>query len=95
MMPIAVVIVTGAVLGALILTWDKGDKAAPPGAASESHAGGHSSITLEEHAGHEQAQQPDRGPHGGKLFTQSGFGVAVTIFEQGVPQQVRLYLYEN
>ncbi|HTJ55093.1 MAG TPA: efflux RND transporter periplasmic adaptor subunit [Nitrosospira sp.] len=95
MMPIAVVIVIGAVLGALILTWDKGDKAAQPGAASENHAAGHSSITLEKHAGHEQAQQPDRGPHGGKLFTQSGFGVEVTIFEQGVPPQLRLYLYKN
>jgi cobalt-zinc-cadmium efflux system membrane fusion protein len=95
MMPIAFVIALGAVLAGLILTWDKGDKAASPGAASEDHAAGHSSITLEEHAGHEQAQHPARGPHGGKLFTQSGFGVEVTIFEQGVPPQLRLYLYEN
>ena len=32
---------------------------------------------------------------GGKLFTQEGFGVEVTIFEKGVPPQFRLYLYEN
>lgn len=95
MMPIAVVIVIGAVLGALILTWDKGDKAASPDAGAEHRAAGNPSITPEEHTGHEQEQQPDKGPHGGKLFTQNGFGVEVTIFEQGVPPQLRLYLYEN
>ena len=35
------------------------------------------------------------GPEGGKLFKANGFGVEVTIFEEGVPPQFRLYLYEN
>ena len=39
--------------------------------------------------------QPDKGPKGGKLFTKNGFGVEVTIFEKGVPPQLRIYLYEN
>jgi cobalt-zinc-cadmium efflux system membrane fusion protein len=39
--------------------------------------------------------EPSKGPKGGKLFTKDGFGVEVTIFEKGVPPQLRLYLYEN
>ena len=95
MILIAVVIAIGAVLGGLILTWDKGDKAASPDVASENHATGQTSATLEENAGHQREQQPSKGPKGGKLFIKDGFGVEVTIFEQGVPPQLRLYLYEN
>ena len=36
-----------------------------------------------------------KGPEGGKLFKANGFGVEVTIFEEGVPPQFRLYLSEN
>src|SRR3989338_6402414 len=36
----------------------------------------------EEH--HEAAAAPQKGPHGGKLFTQDGYGVEVTIFQQDV-----------
>lgn len=35
------------------------------------------------------------GPRGGKLFTDNGFGVEITIFEKGVPPQFRIYLYEK
>lgn len=38
---------------------------------------------------------PGKGPKGGKLFATDGFGVEITIFEKGVPPQLRLYLYEN
>lgn len=42
-----------------------------------------------------QAEEFIKGPHGGKLFTQDGFGVEVTIFEQNVPPEFRLYAYED
>ena len=96
---IAAVIATGVVLGGLILIWDKTpspdiphevhDEAATS-AASEDHKTGNQAAT-ERRAG----QEPGKGPKGGKLFIKDGFGVEVTIFEKGVPPQLRLYLYEN
>lgn len=76
--------------------------------ASPSHAT-HDDHDEDDHAAHEHpetkdesakadrnmGQEPSKGPKGGKLFTQDGFGVEVTIFEKGVPPQLRLYLYEN
>jgi cobalt-zinc-cadmium efflux system membrane fusion protein len=47
----------------------------------------------EEH--HEAAAAPSSGPHGGKLFTQDGYGVEVTIFEQGVEPEFRVYTYKD
>ncbi|MGV7222016.1 MAG: efflux RND transporter periplasmic adaptor subunit [Nitrospinales bacterium] len=33
-----------------------------------------------------------KGPHGGKLFSEDGLNVEVTIFEKGVPPQFRIYV---
>jgi cobalt-zinc-cadmium efflux system membrane fusion protein len=49
---------------------------------------------------HEQEHTPQakgiaKGPHGGKLFTQNGYGVEVTIFEQNVPPEFRVYTYQD
>lgn len=41
------------------------------------------------------ASDATRGPHGGRLLEDGPLQVEVTIFEQGVPPQLRLYLYEN
>ncbi len=38
---------------------------------------------------------PVTGSHGGKLFTQDGYGVEVTIFEQGRTPQFRVYTYRD
>jgi cobalt-zinc-cadmium efflux system membrane fusion protein len=38
---------------------------------------------------------PSSGPHGGKLFTQDGYGVEVTIFETGVEPEFRVYTYQG
>lgn len=77
------------------------------GKADSSHAphAGHdeaeSSEDTHEHSESENAPsankggEPSKGPKGGKLFTTDSFGVEVTIFEKGVPPQLRLYLYEN
>ena len=45
----------------------------------------------EEHA----EQEAPRGPHGGRLLSEKSFQVEVTIYETGVPPQLRLYPYEN
>ena len=36
-----------------------------------------------------------RGPHGGRLFEQDGYGVELTIFERGVEPRFRLYTYRD
>jgi cobalt-zinc-cadmium efflux system membrane fusion protein len=38
---------------------------------------------------------PQTGQHGGKLFTQNGYGVEITIFEEGVAPEFRVYTYKN
>jgi len=35
------------------------------------------------------------GPHGGKLLEDGEFAVEITIFEVGIPAEMRLYVYEN
>jgi cobalt-zinc-cadmium efflux system membrane fusion protein len=98
--PIAAVIAIGVILGGLILAWDR------PAATKEHHGGPAEAHHPDErgHHGHENdttvqgknaGQEPRRGPKGGKLFTDDGLEVEVTIFEKGVPPELRLYLYEN
>lgn len=82
LMPILIVIAIGVVLAGLILLLDK-----PSADTAETAAGDASGIAGE--------NQPDTGPRGGKLFTDNGFGLELTIFEKGVPPQFRIYLYEN
>ena len=36
-----------------------------------------------------------KGPNGGKLLEQDGFSVEVTIFESGIPPEMRLFVYQN
>ena len=87
---IITVIAIGAVLGGLILVWDK---TAPPTTAVIS--AGAASKTLAAKNTNNVQSEPNEGPQGGKLFTKDGFSVEVTIFEKGVPPQFRLYLYQN
>lgn len=78
---IAVVLAVGALLAVLILTLR------PVQPAGEEHGQDvHADGT---------ATEPAKGPHGGKLFTQDGYGLEATIFEQGVEPQFRLYTYKN
>jgi len=53
---------------------------------SKSYAGSRTST--------DSAEQ-ERGPKGGKLFRDGDFSIELTIFEQGVPPQFRVYAYEN
>lgn len=49
----------------------------------------------DEHADeeHHEAVAPTKGEHGGKLFTEGDYALEVTIFEEGVEPQFRLYTY--
>ncbi|MGB4074524.1 efflux RND transporter periplasmic adaptor subunit [Pseudomonas sp.] len=49
----------------------------------------------DEHADkeHHEAVEPTKGEHGGKLFTEGDYALEVTIFEEGVEPQFRLYTY--
>lgn len=83
---IAIVLGVGVALGGLILGTGK------PGPQNEES--GHAEA--DGHADQEQAAgAPQKGPHGGKLFTQDGYGVELSIFEQGVPPQFRAYAYRD
>jgi len=39
--------------------------------------------------------EPPKGPHGGRLLEKNGFAIEVTIFETGVPPEMRLYAYKD
>jgi len=52
----------------------------------------------EEHAdehGHGAAESEAKGPHGGRMLRDGDFGIEVTIFEQGVPPEFRLYAFDG
>jgi len=42
-----------------------------------------------------ETEEQERGPKGGKLFRDGNFSIELTIFEQGVPPQFRVYAYDN
>lgn len=77
------VLLAGAALALLIL------RSAPTG--TDAHDEGASELASHDHGG--QAAEIARGPHGGKLFSQDGYAVEVSIFEQNVAPQFRLYTY--
>ncbi len=77
---IAAVILAGIVLGFFILRME-------PATVSTGE---------QEDAGEQEEEGPmAKGPHGGRLLTQDGFEVEITIYERGVPPQFRVYAYEQ
>jgi len=58
------------------------------GCRPPSHDHGHGDG---EHDHHEEEQA--KGPHGGRLLEEGDFGLEVTIFENGVPPEYRVYPY--
>ena len=40
-------------------------------------------------------EEPPRGPHGGRLLEDSRYALEITIFEQGVPPEMRIYAYQD
>ncbi|MDP2246849.1 MAG: efflux RND transporter periplasmic adaptor subunit [Nitrosomonadales bacterium] len=105
---ILAVVIIGLVLGSLILKQEKPDADHAHGAHTEpadrrpahgepghDHEKDHLPLAADPHeAEHSpQPQESAKGPRGGKLFTQDGFGVEVTIFERNIPSEFRLYTY--
>lgn len=64
------------------------------GAHAEAKGGEH-----KDHAGHSDTEgkegAPTKGPKGGKLFVEAGYGLEVTIFETGVDPEFRIYTYKD
>jgi len=81
---IAGVLATGVILTWLILDTGK------PQPENDGAAPGHAETVDPAAPG-----APQKGPHGGKLFTQDSYGVEVTIFEQGVEPEFRVYTYKD
>ena len=107
---IAGVLVAGILLAGLILGTDKsqpendehghGSHTEAATHADKEHHGepakdGHADDKGHADEEHHEASAPRKGPHGGKLFTQDGYGVEVTIFEQGVEPEFRVYTYQD
>lgn len=78
---IAAVLAIGIVIAILILNSQGGTKQQPH---EENGSGQHS-----------HSEEPQIGQHGGKLFTQNGYGIEITIFEEGVKPEFRVYTYKN
>lgn len=104
------VLAVGLVLAGLILGTEKtrpsgeggrhGDHAETAGHGDAEHHGkkpeaGHADDADHADGEHHEAQPPQKGSHGGKLFTQDGYGVELTIFEQGVEPEFRVYSYQD
>ena len=87
MIAIAIVIAITVLLALLILT--KGT------AHHDGESGKHAEHAQEE-ASHEATPgAPKRGPHRGKLFEKDGYGIELTIFEDKVAPEFRVYAYRD
>jgi cobalt-zinc-cadmium efflux system membrane fusion protein len=84
---IAAVLAIGALLAALIVNMKP--------ASGDPHDGAPAAEV--DHGGkpHHEAAEPARGPHGGKLFSANGYGLEITIYEQNVEPQFRIYTYRD
>ena len=52
-----------------------------------------SPIAWSQSTGHDQ--EVVKGPHGGKLVQQGAFDLEITVFERGIPPEMRIYGYDN
>jgi len=48
-----------------------------------------------DHDGHVEQAEEAKGPHNGKLLKQNDFAVELTIFETGIPPEMRLYAFDH
>jgi membrane fusion protein, heavy metal efflux system len=91
---IGVVLLAGLLAGIYILSTGKAQSS-----MDEHGHHGEEEHSKEEHSDEMQhaaeAVEPQKGPHRGRLFVADGYGLELTIFEQGVEPQFRLYTYQN
>jgi membrane fusion protein, heavy metal efflux system len=81
------IVAVGVVLGLFILIGGK------PSMTTEDH-GGDKAKPAEGERGQAEGQSA-KGPHGGRLLSKGNFALEVTIFEQGVPPEFRVYAFEK
>jgi RND family efflux transporter, MFP subunit len=55
----------------------------------------HESMTARQEHDESKDDNEKKGPHGGRMFTQDDYGLEVTIFEQGVEPEFRVYAFEQ
>ncbi len=58
----------------------------------------HLRLDPDDHAAHEEevTEEPyTKGPNGGKLFEQDGFGLELTLYETGIPPEFHVYFYRD
>ncbi len=80
------IVALGVALGLLILLGGPSMKADSHGSNDEKHADGEK--------GH-AAKAPAKGPHGGRMLSRDDFALEITIFEQGVAPEFRVYAFEK
>ncbi len=61
-------------------------------AHAEADGHGHDDHAHDDHA---EGKEPERGPRNGRLLVDGDFAIELTIFEDGVPPQFRVYAYEQ
>ena len=67
-----------------------------PDSAPGKPADGQDKRQVAAHAESPEAEPENpKGPHGGRLLSKGAFSVEVTIYEQGVPPEFRIYAFEN
>ncbi len=81
-------LILGAAAAGAYAAWSRGWLAPGP-VESDSHDHGHAHG----HGGHED--EIERGPHGGRLLESGDFAIEMTIFEDGMPPQYRIYAYHD
>ena len=47
------------------------------------------------HDDHAKEKEQERGPNNGKLFRDDDFSIELIVYEQGVPPEFRVYVYED
>ena len=92
---VGLILIVGLVLGAYIVNAKKAEPAGDGHGAPA--AGATDEQDHDEHGRDEHATKamPKKGPHGGRLFTQDGYGLELTIFEAGVEPHWRIYTFKD
>jgi len=49
----------------------------------------------DDHGHDAEEQEMEKGPHGGRLLTQDGLDLEITIYETGLPPEFRVYVYHD
>ena len=81
---IITVVLIGIILAAFILLSEKSTAIQDTSHSEDLHRDAHKP----------QAEEVIKGPHGGKLFTQNGYSIEVTIFEDNTQPEFRVYTYQ-